>query len=660
MPTSKLTLQQQQQLLTAACLAVLNSPDTVYPVMWTPFELFVSKAHNFYKNLVYFALAFAIALFSLFVSKNSFIFLAVTLGLVRIYSLDGKRVIRDAARWYWYECADNHEGVRGSNHVPSIDNRDNSCYCSTLGAEDDAGLLSKSDIDGCCYCSSLEGEDAGSHNSGATGHCYCSALGEKDDAGAGESNSCCYCSSLEGEDAGGVARGDDAIAEVGVSNAHVPGETDLSDVHGANDINLVDGEFLGCVDTNLLVLNAGISGDINPAFLETKFLSPPTEKMDNFNTVLVFYPFVEVEKECGGSNTPFSYFKNYSKVQVDSVRRSRLRVRRLIRSRPGVPRCARLRPLRLSSDSSFRCSSSLAEYMEVDSFDDELEKMANFCEPMDIDSFEEMSDRGNEQELVVGNFGSFSFGYVPNLKEGSKEPVVTGAGSPVVSIPFTPSFGVFSPPSCGVFLPPSSNGIFLKEPVPSDGVPVVGTKFETSVSKERRLTPLPEPVVQENLAPGKENVSVSLTEAITSSSSRPVMKVPAAVLRTRPMIASPKPPRPRPTSSSTTATTSARPLVEDPFNSKPLNKMPVSGMKAKPTASTSSSLSSTTTTTTTTTTTKKQSTKSILDALFDDAEGEEEEEEEEELKKKEEKEEKKHNKKVDGRRIVHPKARMIR
>ncbi|KAI9260459.1 hypothetical protein EDC94DRAFT_674303 [Helicostylum pulchrum] len=406
-------------------------------------------------------------------------------------------------------------------------------------------------------------------------------------------------------------------------------------------------------DTNL-VSNAGISGDINPAFLETKLLSPPVEKIEDYDTVPVFYPFVEVEKECGGSNTTFSYFKNYSKVQVDSVRRSRLRVRRLIRSRPGVPCCARLRPLRLSSDSSFRYSSSLAEYMEVDSFDDELEKMANFCESMDIDSFEEMSDRGNEQELVVGNFGSFSFGYVPNLKEGSFEPVVTGAGSPVVSIPFTPSFGVFSPPSCGVFLPPSSNGIFLKEPVPSDGVPVAGTKFETSVSKERGLTPLPEPVVQENLAPGKENVSVSLTEAITSSSSRPAMKVPAAVLRTRPMIASPKPPRPRPTSSSTTATTSARPLVEDPFNSKPLNKMPVSGTKAKPTASTSS-LSSTTTTTTTTTTTKKQSTKSILDALFDDAE-----EEEEELKKKEEKEEKKHNKKVDGRRIVHPKARMIR
>ncbi|GAA5801750.1 hypothetical protein HPULCUR_007202 [Helicostylum pulchrum] len=499
MPTSKLTLQQQQQLLTAACLAVLNSPDTVYPVMWTPFELFVSKAHNFYKNLVYFALAFAIALFSL------------------IYSLDGKRVIRDAARWYWYECADNHEGVRGSNHVPSIDNRDNSCYCSRL----------------------------------------------------------------EGEDAGGVARGDDAIAEVGVSNAHVPGETGLSDVHGANDINLVDGEFLGCADTNLL------------------FLSPPVKKMDDYDTVPVFYPFVEVEKECGGSNTTFSYFKNYFKVQVDSVRRSRLRVRRLIRSRPGVPRCTRLRPLRLSSDSSFRCSSSLAEYMEVDSFDDESEKMANFCEPMDIDSFEEMSDRGNEQELVVGNFGSFSFGYVPNLKEGSFGLVVAGAGSPVVPIPLTPSFGVFSPLSCGVVLPPSSIGVFLKDTVPSDCVPVTGTKFETSVSEERGLTPLPESVVQEKLAPAKENVPVSLVEATTSSPSRRLVKKPS----------SRKPATTTATTTATTATTT-RPLVEDPFDSKPLNP--------KRTVSTSSSSSSTTiTTTTTTTTTKKASTKSILDALFD-------------------------------------------
>ncbi|KAI9274906.1 hypothetical protein EDC94DRAFT_579368 [Helicostylum pulchrum] len=440
-------------------------------------------------------------------------------------------------------------------------------------------------------------------------------LVKKDDASAGESNSCCYCSSLEGEDAGGVARGDDAIAEVGVSNAHVPGETGLSDVHGANDINLVDGEFLGCADTNLLVLNAGISGDIDPAFLETKFLSPPVKKMDDYDTVPVFYPFVEVEKECGGSNTTFSYFKNYFKVQVDSVRRSRLRVRRLIRSRPGVPRCARLRPLRLSSDSSFRCSSSLAEYMEVDSFDNGLEKMANFCEPMDIDSFEEMSDR-----------------------EGSFEPVVTGAGSPVVSIPLTPSFGVFSPPSCGVVLPPSSIGVFLKEPVPSDGVPVTGTKFETSVFEERGLTPLPEPVVQEKLAPAKENVPVSLVEATTSSPSRRLVKKPS----------SRKPATTTATTTTATTATTTRPLAEDPFDSKPLNP--------KRTVSTSSS-SSSTTITTTTTTTKKASTKSILDALFDNAE--EEEEEEEEVKKKEEKENKKLNKK-DGRKVIHPKARMIR
>ncbi|KAG2229802.1 hypothetical protein INT48_005366 [Thamnidium elegans] len=68
---------------------------------------------------------------------------------------------------------------------------------------------------------------------------------------------------------------------------------------------------------------------------------------------------------------------------------------------------------------------------------------------MDIDSFEEMPVYG--QELVVGNFGSFSFGHVPNSKEDSFEPVTTGAGSPVISM--------LLPPSCGVF---------LKESVPSD------------------------------------------------------------------------------------------------------------------------------------------------------------------------------------------------
>ncbi|GAA5801699.1 hypothetical protein HPULCUR_007150 [Helicostylum pulchrum] len=410
-----------------------------------------------------------------------------------------------------------------------------------------------------------------------------------------------------------------------------------------------------CVDLEMLFLsNAGISGDINPAFLETKLLSPPVEKIEDYDTVPVFYPFVEVEKECGGSNTTFSYFKNYSKVQVDSVRRSRLRVRRLIRSRPGVPCCARLRSLRLSSDSSFRYSSSLAEYMEVDSFDDELEKMANFCESMDIDSFEEMSDRGNEQELVVGNFGSFSFGYVPNLKEGSFKPVVTGAGSPVVSIPFTPSFGVFSPPSCGVVWPPSSIGVFLKDTVPSDCVPVTGTKFETSVSEERGLTSLPEPQAPENLAPGKENVSVSLVEETTSSPSRRLVKEPSS---RKPMLKVSSVLRARPTASSTTATASARPSVEDPFNSKPLNTKRASSSvatTATTTATTTETITVTTVTTTTATTvttptttrhlvedpfdskplnpkrtvstssssttnttTKKASTKSILDALFD-------------------------------------------
>ncbi|GAA5801482.1 hypothetical protein HPULCUR_006930 [Helicostylum pulchrum] len=494
MPTSKLTLQQQQQLLHAACLAVLNSPDTVYPVIFTPFERFVSKATKVANNLVYFLLALVIIWFSLFISLNSFILLVVALGLVNIYSSPGN-AIRNTARWYWYECADNHEGVRGSNQVPSINiNMDNSCYCSTLGVEDDAGLLSKSDIDGYCYCSSLEGEDAGSHNSDANDHCCCSTLGEKDDAGDIGRDTYCYCSSLDGEDAGSIAKGAGDIV-VGVDNVtHVPRDADLGDVHGANDINLVVGVKIGSADTNLLVLSAGISGDIKPALLETKFLSPPNEM--EYDTLPVFDPFVELENECGGNDTSFSYFKNTSRVQ-DSVRRSRLRVRHFVRSRPGVSCCASLRPLRSSGDSSFRCSSSLVGYIGVDSFD-ESDKMADFCEPMDIDSFEEMSDRGDEQELAVGNFGSFSFGYVPTLKEGSFEPVVTGAGSPVISIPCSPSFGVLSPPSCGVILPPST-GVFLREPVPSDCVPTMGTKFEATVSEERGLTPLllPDPVVPE-------------------------------------------------------------------------------------------------------------------------------------------------------------------
>ncbi|KAG2234935.1 hypothetical protein INT48_000362 [Thamnidium elegans] len=269
------------------------------------------------------------------------------------------------------------------------------------------------------------------------------------------------------QDAGVLAKGDDVV---GVDNIHLPGDTDLRDGHGANDIDLVAGEC--SVDTNLLVQNAEIYGNMNPVILENKFLSP-TEKMDDNTVSTVFHPFVVEEKECGGSDPSFFYFKN-TKSQASAIRRSRLRVRRFIRSCPGAPRCTRVRPLRFFGSSSSRFSSSLVEYMEVDCFD-ELEKMeveTSSCEPMDIDSFEEMSV--SDQELVVGNFGSFSFGYVPTLKEGSFEPVVTGAGSPVISMPL--------PPSCGVF---------LKEPVPSDVLPVAtGKEFETSVSKERGRAPI--------------------------------------------------------------------------------------------------------------------------------------------------------------------------
>ncbi|GAA5809678.1 hypothetical protein MFLAVUS_003090 [Mucor flavus] len=608
MPTQKLTLEQQQQLLHAVCLAVLNSPDTVYPVRFDPFEHFVSKVKNFIRNLVYFMVALVIILFSLFLSINSFTLLVVTLGLVKFYSLYGNFLIRRAAKWYWYEFTDNQKRCHESNHVHSL--IDNSCYCSTLGVEDDAGLFFDPECDGCCYCSSLEGEDAGSHYSEANGHCYCSTLGEKDDAGAIESNTHCYCSSLEGEDAGGIARGDEVIVEG--DNTHLPGDIDLSDGHGVNDINLVAGELVGSADDNLIVHNAEIFGNINPAFLEHKFLSPPIFEKTDYDTVPVSYPFVESEKVCGDSNTSFLYFKN-TKVQ-GSVRRSRLRVRHLIRSLPGVPRCTRLRPLRFFGDSSFRCSSSLVEYMEVDSLD-KLEEMASFCEPMDIDSFEEMS-AGDDQQLVVGNFGSFSFGYVPNLKEGSFEPVVTGAGSPVCTIPFlTPSFSVHLPPS---------NGIFLKESVLSDCVPTVGTKFETSVSEERGLTPIP--VIQENIAE-----AITLPRSLVKeTSSKPMMKI-SSCLKSKP--------KNQTASITTTATTSTtRPLVEDPFGSKPLNRTAFSFSAATATADKAESLH-----------------KSILDALFADAE----EEEEEEIKKKEEKEVKRHNKK-DGRKVVHPKARMIK
>ncbi|KAG2233561.1 hypothetical protein INT48_007163 [Thamnidium elegans] len=244
---------------------------------------------------------------------------------------------------------------------------------------------------------------------------------------------------------------------------------------------------------------------MNPVILENKFLSP-TEKMDDNTVSTVFHPFVVEEKDCGGGgDTSFFYFKN-TESQASAIRRSRLRVRRFVRSFPGAPRCTRVRPLRFSGSSSSRFSSSLVEYMEVDCFD-ELEKMeveTSSCEPMDIDSFEEMSV--SDQELVVGNFGSFSFGYVPTLKEGSFEPVVTGAGSPVIFMPL--------PPSCGVF---------LKESVHSDVLPVAtGKEFETSVSKERGLA---------SIAPTKEENFSSLVKAIISP---------------------------------------ARHLVEDPFDSKPL------------------------------------------------------------------------------------------
>ncbi|GAA5814505.1 hypothetical protein MFLAVUS_008002 [Mucor flavus] len=614
MPTQKLTLEQQQQLLHAACLAVLNSPDTVYPIRFDPFEHFVSKVIKFLNNLVYFLLALALIWFSSFISFKSFILLVISLGLVNLYSFHGKYAIRNVAHWYWYKYTDNHKGGHESNCVPSP--IDNSRYCSTLGVEDDAGLFFDPECDGCCYCSSLEGEDAGSHYSEANGYCYCSTLGEKDNAGAIESNTRCYCSSLEGEDAGGIARGDDVIVEG--DSTHLPGDIDLGDGHGANDINLVVGE-IGSVSINLVVHNVEISGNINPAFLENKLLSPPIEKM-GYDIVSVSYPFVELlEKECGDSNTPFSYIKNSTKVQ-DSVRHSRLRVRRFTRSRPGVPRCTRLRPLRFAGGSSFRCSSSLVEYMEIDSCD-KLEEMASFCEPMDIDSFEEIS-AGDEQQLVVGNFGSFSFGYVPNLKEGSFEPVATGAGSPVCTIPFlTPSFGVS--------LPPSSNGIFLKEPVPSDFcLPVTDIKFETSVSDERELVSIPELVAQEDIAKTKVEQVSSLVEAIICSPIRPlVTKVPSC-LKSKAGV---------PTGSSTTVTTTTttRPLVEDPFDSKPLNRM----------AFTSSSSAPTTT-----------SKKSFLNSLFDDAE----EEEEEEIKKEEEKKEAKKPMKKDGRKVAQPKARIRR
>ncbi|GAA5811263.1 hypothetical protein MFLAVUS_004696 [Mucor flavus] len=556
MPTQKLTLQQQQQLLHAACLAVLNSPDTVYPIRFDPFEHFVSK------------------------------------------------------------------GGHESNRVPSL--IDNSRDCSTLGVEDVIGSLVDPEKAGCCYCNSLEGEDAGSHNSEANGHCYCSTLGEKDDAGAIESNTRCYCSSIEGKDAGGIARGDDVIVEG--DNTHLPGDAGLGDDHGANDINLVNGDLLGSVGTNLIVHNAEISGDINPAFLEHKLLSPPIEKMD-YDTVPVSYPYVKLEKECGDSNTPFSQSsipvlrhqllladvdKAYTKVQ-DSVRRSRLRVRRFTRSRPGVPRCTRLRPRRFSNDSSFRFSSSLVEYIEVDSFD-ELEEMAGFCEPMDIDSSEEMS-AGDDQQLAVGNFGYFSFGYVPNLKEGSFEPVVTGAGSPVCSIPFLTS-------SSDVFLPPS-NGIFLKESVPSDGVPVTGTKFETSVSTKRECTPVPEPLVQENVAETTKEKKASSLATATIYSPRPLVKVSSACLKSRPA-ATCKPRAATGSSATTTTFTTARTLVEDPFDSKPFTPIMKPERKASTAAIAGPANTATTSSATTVTTEESYSNSAIFNALFGDVKEEEE------------------------------------